>query len=415
MKRVLVVSSTYPASQQHNVPGFVRDQLESISREHPDLDFISLSPHDYGFTNVKEGCGDRIQEHRFHYFYPRRLEKLTHFGILPTLKKNRLYYLILPFFLFFEFLAIWKCVRKYRVDLIYAHWFMPQGLLSVFVGRMLKIPVSFTSHSSDVEVMNRLPFGSFLARWALHKMARISAVSRRSYDKIRGFFSEREWDLLKEKVDVISMGTSMVPGFSSRTFNESTIKILFIGRLAEKKGLEYLIRSIKDLKSNGFDVELNIGGAGPLESTLKKLVLELSLQGNVIFHGFVSGDNKKSLLDKSDFFILPSIVTKDGDMEGLPVSLIEAMASGCICIATAISGADDIIRDGCNGYLIEPYSVESIVKAVESIVKLGPDNMVKVSDSSKNTARMYTWDVVGHKYYEFLMASLTYEKNSSVK
>jgi glycosyltransferase involved in cell wall biosynthesis len=415
MSKILVVSSTYPANRKHNVPDFVKEQLSSISKKYPEIEFISLSPHDYGFTDFLENNGSEIRQHRFRYFYPKRFENITHFGILPTLKSNRFYYFVLPFFLIFEFIAILKYAKRYRIDLIYAHWFMPQGLLSVIAGRWLNVPVCFTSHSSDVEIMSRMPFGSLFVCWAVRRSTRVSAVSRRSYDKIRKFFSDKEWRFLSSKVDIIPMGTSVFPDRTSREFNGSQFKLLFIGRLVEKKGLYYLIHSINQLKSEGIVIELNIGGVGPLESQLKRLVVDLSLQDIIHFHGFVSGHEKKNLLDSTDFFILPSIVTREGDMEGLPVSLIEAMASGCVCIATTISGADDIIIDGDNGFLINPYSVESIVYLVKSVLKFNSYNLIRISDNAKLMAQHYTWDVIGFKYYQFLLASLKNDKNPVVK
>lgn len=414
-KKILVVSSTYPANQKHNVPAFVEDQLISISSMNSELNFIVLAPHDYGYTSFIDDKKRKIRQHRFHYFYPRRFENLTHFGILPTLKSHRFYLIVLPLFLVFEFIAIFKYAKKYRVDLIYAHWFTPQGFFSILVGRLLNVPVCFTSHSSDVEVMNRIPFGPSLVRWAVRRSSRISAVSKRSYQKIRDFFKDKDWELVKNKVDIIPMGTSLIPDSTPRDFSRVSLSLLFIGRLTEKKGLSYLIRAIKQLKLEGIKVKLNVAGVGPLENQLKKLVAELGVKDEVYFHGFVSGRNKKDLLNSADIFLLPSIVTSDGDMEGLPVSLIEAMASGCICIATTISGADDIVEEGVNGFLIEAYSVQSIVKAVKVVVASGPDRLNIISNNSKRTAQDFTWDVVGCKYYQFLAAALKNDKDSVIE
>src|SRR5262249_29928819 len=156
-KNVLIVASTFPASPTDPVPAFVRDQINALKKAYPDMTFSVLAPHDARSHTKSFTEHETYDEYRFHYFWPFRAEKLAGRGIVPALKQNPFNYLLVPFLFVCEFFTLWRLCRRLRPDVIYAHWFTPQGITAGMVSRLAKIPFVYTSHSSDVAFLRKVP------------------------------------------------------------------------------------------------------------------------------------------------------------------------------------------------------------------------------------------------------------------
>ena len=130
--------------------------------------------------------------------------------------------------------------------------------------------------------------------------------------------------------------------------------LLFLGLLGKNKGIYDLLECIRDHKVEfQGKLKLYIGGNGEIEH-VKQLIKEYGIADIVIFEGWVSGDKKIELLNKSDAYILPSY------KEGLPISILEAMSYGMPIISTPVGGIPEIVSNGENGYLVEPGNKEDI-------------------------------------------------------
>lgn len=138
--------------------------------------------------------------------------------------------------------------------------------------------------------------------------------------------------------------------------------LLFLGLLGKNKGIYDLLECIRDHKVEfQGKLKLYIGGNGEIEHA-KQLIKEYGIADIVIFEGWVSGDKKIELLNKSDAYILPSY------KEGLPISILEAMSYGMPIISTPVGGIPEIVSNGENGYLVEPGNKEDIYKAIMSLL-----------------------------------------------
>jgi colanic acid/amylovoran biosynthesis glycosyltransferase len=125
-----------------------------------------------------------------------------------------------------------------------------------------------------------------------------------------------------------------------------------VGRLVEKKGHEFLLRALARTVSSGRDVRLRIAGDGPLREKLESLARELGVAERVRFLGAVAHDAMPGMLQQSHIFALPSVTAGNGDQEGMPVSIMEAQASGLPVLSTCHSGIPELIEDGTSGYLV---------------------------------------------------------------
>lgn len=162
-----------------------------------------------------------------------------------------------------------------------------------------------------------------------------------------------------KRVEIIKNVISAPKAHKQQT---SYFTLLFLGLLGKNKGIYDLLECIWDHKVEfQGKLKLYIGGNGEIEH-VKQLIKEYGIADIVIFEGWVSGDKKIELLNKSDAYILPSY------KEGLPISILEAMSYGMPIISTPVGGIPEIVSNGENGYLVEPGNKEDIYKAIISLL-----------------------------------------------
>ncbi|MEP6568088.1 MAG: glycosyltransferase, partial [Mesorhizobium sp.] len=133
-------------------------------------------------------------------------------------------------------------------------------------------------------------------------------------------------------------------------------------RLVEKKGVEFALRALASLTASHPEIDwrYDIIGDGPLRTDLEKLAVELGLTGRVTFLGSLPHIEVKRRLRMAHLFLLPSVTAGDGDMEGIPVALMEAMAAGLIAVSTYHSGIPELIEDGETGLLAPERDVSAL-------------------------------------------------------
>lgn len=400
---LLIVASTFPVSENDPVPTFVRDQAIALKKHYPGLKINILAPHDARSNTKSFNAWEHYDEYRFHYAWPFCIEKLAGRGIMPALKANPFNYLLIPFLFIGELIALTKLVRKLRPLFIYAHWFTPQAVTACWVGVLTKTPFIFTTHAADVAVWHKIPIiGRCLVRSCTQRARAFTAVSRRSMEKLERFFLPIEWSILKEKSALIPMGTD-VPVLlgPAKEWTSEAKNILFIGRLVEKKGVHYLLSAFAELQKFSEGISLTILGDGPLLEQLKQQAVSLDVSSNVYFPGYIRGAGKHKYLEEADLFVVPSIITASGDAEGLPVSLMEGLAYGKICIATNESGADDIIADKKSGFLVRGKDINQLTEVLKYALSLDANQVRDMQKHARETAEQFDWKQIAKMHYEF--------------
>lgn len=174
-----------------------------------------------------------------------------------------------------------------------------------------------------------------------------------------------------EKISVSRMGVDM-DRFSLRPVKApaKTLEIISVARLTEKKGLHVAIEACRLLKARGVDFRYNILGIGPWETRLRTLIEQNQLDGMVFMPGFKPNHEVKVMLDKADLFLLPSVTGEDGDMEGIPVALMEAMAVGIPVISTVHSGIPELIDAGRSGWLVPEYDAAALADRLQAFASV---------------------------------------------
>lgn len=405
---VLVLASTFPAHADDPVPAFVKDQVEALAALPDGYRYAVLAPHDARSSTRDRTEHAAFTEYRFHYARPRRLEVLAGRGIMPTLRRNKAFYAVVPSLFGGEYRALRRLVRQLKPDLLYAHWFTPQAVVAAEVSRRTGVPFVFTTHASDVEVWRKVPgVGARIVRGAVRRASGMTAVSRRSAAKLTRFLGAED----AARVQILPMGTerpAVDPARraevrADRGWAEKTV-LLFMGRLVEKKGVIHLIDALADARDRLGDWVAVIAGDGPLRVDLESAVTAAGLSDRVTFAGYVTSDAKTDLLAAADVFLVPSVVAADGDAEGLPVSLLEGLAWGIPSIATPESGADDVLTDGVDGVLVPGGDPAALAAALERLVGAPAAERARMSAAARELAESFAWPRIARRTHDDLFA-----------
>lgn len=406
--RILICASTFPRFKGDGMVDFVWQQARYLKKHYPHFDVHVLVPH--APESSKHEIWEGVHVHRYAYFKPESAQSLVYPAIWPNIKEKPLRLFQVPFLLLSCYLATRRLVKTYDFDLIYSHWFTPQGLMCNKVASDFNIPHTLTSHAADIIILKKIPWlGPYLVRKILPSFKAISFAGSRGLKQALDFFSVDKQSLIAQKSKVLPMGVDLqLPKTTSTKQLEteapdSPLKLLFVGRLAEKKGVTYLLNAIALVKQKGLAIQLDLLGDGPLLPAIKQQVNDLKLTEQVNFYGFVNGEEKFSFIQHCDLFVLPSIVTDDGDAEGLPVSLLEAMSAGALCCASDESGAPDIIEDGCTAFMFKAKSAEALADTFEKVAAMPQDERQVIAQNAKTAGESYLWDNMIHQHAEFLI------------
>jgi glycosyltransferase involved in cell wall biosynthesis len=387
MARILVMASNFPRWAGDSWSPFIHYQAEGMARLGHEVHV--LAPHAPGAAR-RERFG-AVEVHRFRYA-PDRWETLAYGGgILQNLRRNPLAWALVPAFLLAELVAMRRIVRRERIDLIHAHWFIPQGLIAALGTMTGRRPIVMTAHAGDVfATRDRLRRG--LLRHAAGRTGAATAVSGplgREFQGLTGITPE-----------IIPMGVDIArfrPAAPSDLLQPGP-RILSVGRLAAKKGLHHLIDALAQVAPALPEARLTIVGDGPIRAELEAQVTRLGLTGRVRFLGMIPNEDLPAHFNEADLFVVPSIIDQTGDREGLPVSILEAAASGVPVVATDVGGISDFVEDGVTGVLVAPGDATALAQA---ILRMAGDQALAggVAASARHRVEHgFTWDSVSARF-----------------
>jgi len=147
------------------------------------------------------------------------------------------------------------------------------------------------------------------------------------------------------------------------------LRIVAVGRLVPKKGIPVLLGALAELDAAGVDFECRIVGGGELRAELSDLAVQLGLAGSVRFLGALAQPEIVAHYRWADVFVQASVITPDGDRDGIPNSVMEAMASGLAVTASAVAGIPEVVRDGLTGLLVAPGDSVALATALRSLAE----------------------------------------------
>jgi glycosyltransferase involved in cell wall biosynthesis len=174
---------------------------------------------------------------------------------------------------------------------------------------------------------------------------------------------------MDEKIHTIHCGISLEEFSPSTNKKEGQVPVLlFVAQLEERKGAPYLIEACKLLSESGLDYECILIGDGAQKQLAQDLIDKYLLENRVKLVGALPQEKIKSYLDSADIFVLPCIVASDGDVDGIPVSLMEAMAMEIPTVSTRVSGIPELIIDGKSGILVDQKDEVALGNAIQNLI-----------------------------------------------
>jgi len=396
--RVLVLTSTFHRWENDPEPAFIFELNRRLTNE---FEITVLSPRTPGSKKREDMAGLRVI--RFPYFFG-RWEKLAMHGggILNQLKTNPVYYLMVPFFLLGQLLAVIHLLRNEHYDVIHAHWLIPQGFiaaLSLFITRK-KIPLLCTSHGGDLFALKGKGLQR-LKRWVMDKSAALTVVSKAMKKTVVAM------GIVPAKVEVISMGVDLKGLFTpDPCIQRKTDELLFVGRLVEKKGVQHLLEAMPAVLKKHPTVRLILAGSGPMEEELRQHAQRLQISERVTFLGMVSQSKLPELYRTATLAVFPFIIAKSGDQEGFGLVQVEAMGCECPIIAGDLPAIHDIVIHEENGLIVESGNVQALADVIIRMLDSTDLRLILAEKARMSVMKRFDWEVIAGKYkqiYQMLL------------
>lgn len=401
--RVLVLASTYPRWKGDPEPCFVHELAKRLTSR---FEVLVLGPHAPG-TRCFENM-DGVQVVRYRYA-PAPLETLVNDGgIVTNLRRAKWKFLLVPSFVLMQIWAAWRLMRRYEVDVIHAHWLLPQGLTAALLQWISggRVPFVSTSHGADLFALRGRVLDG-LKRFVVGASRVTTVVSGAMRDELARL------QVGIGKVEVRPMGVDMQARFTATVAKRSADRILFVGRLVEKKGLRILIEAMPSILEQYPRALLTIVGFGPEESALKAQMKALGLESAVEFVGAVPQSGLPELYRRAAVFVAPFVVASDGDREGLGLVTIEAIACGCPVVVGDVSAVREILDQPEDAWLrVPPGDPVALAVAVNRVLANPARTAELMRGIRERVAARFEWDQVASSYADLLSSSLPPERSA---
>lgn len=385
---VLVLASTYPRWKDDHEPGFVHELAKRLVDR---FRVIVLCPHAIGALPREILDGVEIVRYRY---APERWETLANNGgIVTNLRMSRWKCLLIPGFVLAQAWHAWRLLRKENIEVIHAHWLIPQGLIAAVLRSLpgARVPFVATAHGSDLQALHGRVMDA-LRRFVARKASRITVVSSMLRNALEGM------GVFPAKVLVLPMGVDLdgrfAPDGGSR---RSTNEILFVGRLVEKKGVDRLLDAMPEVMRRVSDARLVVAGHGPMLTALKEQSERLGVSGAVDFLGAVAQQELPALYRKAALFVAP--FSKE---EGLGLVLVEAIGCGCPVLVGDAPAVVDILGEAWAKHTVDPADAEALSARIITVLLAPELAREQVDWLRERISTRFGWEGVADAYADVL-------------
>jgi glycosyltransferase involved in cell wall biosynthesis len=254
-------------------------------------------------------------------------------------------------------------LRRNKTDLLHGGFAGDPAAVAMLAAELSGVPFSFAAHAVGFFV------SPILMEEKISKAKLVRAVSHYNktyledhFVKISNHFNSN--DCVKIKAMHCALDLNKFP--LSRNSSSREFRIISVGRLVEKKGFSYLLMALRELNEEGLHFPTTIVGGGPIANELMALKARLNLGEEVDFAGPLSRLAVMVRMRMASVFVLPCIRAANGDMDGLPIAILEAMACGVPVVATNISGIPEAVKEGA-GILVPPHDPAALAAAIKEV------------------------------------------------
>jgi glycosyltransferase involved in cell wall biosynthesis len=350
--RILAVTHNYPRFAGDPAGAFVARIAEGAAAHGHEVEVVA--PHAPGTVTDEQVHGIRI--HRFRYA-PDSFERVAYTGSLHQgTVFSPLAALALPGFLLAFGRAVRAAVRRFRPDLIHAHWWVPGG----WFARRWGVPYMITCHGSDVRLLERGDLVRKAASGVFRRAARVTTVSN---------FLARDIVRLLPGVDAKVVVTPMPVDVSSflegnRLDKAEPPRILYAGNLVRSKGVDVLLQAAAELTRRGVTYQLKLLGQGSEQGELEAQAQALGIGRQVTWSRFVSQKEMPAEYGASTVTVLPT----RGTAEGLGLTLVEALIAGSAVVGTPAGGIPEVILHEQTGLIARDGDPADLADQIERLL-----------------------------------------------
>lgn len=259
----------------------------------------------------------------------------------------------------FAALALARRLRAQQTEWIHAHFAHASATVAMYAASHLGIPFSMTGHAVDIfrdrallaEKLRRASFVACISNW--HRTFYQSISAR----------PERDYPVIRCGVDTQSFAPR------SETADPPPAVLLAVGRLVAKKGFDLLVDAMPAISRRHPDLKLWIAGDGPEKAALEKKVAASPARESIQLLGRRSSPQVRELMSQASLFALPCKTAGDGDRDGIPVVLMEAMACGLPVICGDLPAIRELVEDGQTGLMVPPNNTDALAQAVLNLLE----------------------------------------------
>ena len=391
---VLFLTQTFPRFAEDTAGPFIRDLARGLVAGGDRV--TVLTPHAEGVEAEWETGGVQVRSFRY---APQRWELLGYSRSLKADEKIRWGAgLVTPLYAVQAIRAARRLIRRGSFDLLHAHWVVPNGLLGPWA--RAGVPYAVGLHGSDVFQAER-PGVRQLVGSALRSCKLVTGCSPELVDRVCALgFPRRQAAVIPYGVDVNTFEPHGDRGDWRQRLGipEQATLMLSVGRMVTKKGYHVLLEILPELLEAHPDLHVLLAGTGDRLDEFRSR--SAAWKERVHLPGIALRDTLPQLYRAADLFVLPAVHDPQGNVDGLPNVILEAMASGLPVVASKISGIPLAVEDGVNGLLVPEQESGPLRDALRALIADGKKRADYGAAARAKAERELTWTAVAGRYRE---------------
>lgn len=405
--RICILTHTFPRYKNDFAAPFMDGVAEGIRAAGNEV-FV-LTPFTFGFRRKKSDQKYKIITYK--YIYPLSLHKLGYSQTLDNDMELKVIMLLLsPFMYFFGILALIHLIKKKKIDVVNAHWILPNGFIAGVAKIFTGVKVVSTLPGSDVYMAQKNYLFSLMARFATYMSDRVTSNSPQLLDDLAKIYTKdnSKQEIVKNKFSPIIYGVdpnvfkpvNKMNKIIRKKLNipDNNLIVLGVGRLVAKKGFKYLIKAIPTILKVNKNITFVIIGEGDQRKLLENLLKKLDLEKSVKLPGWAKYDELIYYYNVCDAFILPSVRDEEGNLDDQSVSVVEAMACSKPVITTDFPGYKIVMRNSKNGYLVPEKDAQKMSQAIIKLISSPKLRNDMGKTSREIVLNHFSWNSIGKEY-----------------
>jgi glycosyltransferase involved in cell wall biosynthesis len=396
-ERIVMVASSYPRFEGDSVGSFMEPIAQGVAARGHEVHLVA--PWHPKWTRPKIDRG--VHFHLFHYA---PVQSLNTFGYAEGMRADVRLRLsavaVAPLAVLAGWFKAFRVAQKKRATIIHAHWVIPGGVIGAAAAG--SIPLVISLHGSDVFVAEQHQVARLAARAAFNRARWVTACSEDLRARAVGIGAD------SQRSNVIAYGVDserFKPDADARVRTREmlgiaqNVPLIFaIGRLVQKKGFEHLIDAAAALKAEHPQLRVAIAGSGDLDAPLRARTRDAGVGETVQFLGEVPHHAVPALLAAADVAVAPSVHDDAGNVDGLPNTVMEIMASGTPLVATPAGGIGSVATDGLTARLVPERDVRALASAIGALLRDPAAAAVMGREARDFMCRHHSWARVAEDF-----------------